>query len=239
MGNIVAGKGTDEGGERKKLSFIKDRPMQNFAIVATLFLGLCIWAVATNTDSNVKGNECGNSDGWPTISSSFMRKNTPFRGIAIGLFTFAIYVFMHVKDKALLIALHLFMLAFVVNMKENASNAAVHLELVLTGASVIYVSVVVSILMENASTIIKIISGVAAIISFVFGCLFCSMVWQGDLKQCEITMWYEYVWLGLLFASTIVIVETQEKIVNKEYTSKVGVLQAAEKAEDEIQLLSF
>ena len=236
MGNVFGGDGKND---EKKKSWIKDRPRNNFIAIALLFLGLCVWAIATNKDASVEGNECGDSDGWPTISSSFMRKKTPFRGIAIELFTFAIYVFMHVKDKALLLSLHLFMLAFVVNMKENDSNAAVHLELVLTGAVVIYISVVVSILLEHASLFIKIISGVSAVISFIFGCLFCSLVWQGDLVPCEPTMWYEYVWLGLLFASTIVIVETQEKIGNKEYTSKVGVLQTTEKSDDEMQLLNF
>ena len=223
----------------KKKSFLKDRPLQNFLVVAACFLILCVWAVASNKDSNVDHNECGDTDGWPTISSSFMRRKTPFRGIAIGLFTLAIYIFMHVRDKALLIALHLFMLAFVVNMKENASNAAVHLELVLTGAVVIYISVITNIMGGEASGAIKILSGASAIVSFIFGCLFCSMVWQGALKACEPNMWYEYVWLGLLFASTIVIVETQEKVINKKLTSSVGPIKNEDRPDESLSLLSF
>ena len=194
----------------------KKNVVYKWGAVVAAFIVLCSIAIVQNTNIWITDNaDCTLEKGLPTISSSLMRDGTPYRALVIGLFTISLFIFIHVRDKALLVTLHLFMLAFVVNMKKGQNEAETHTYLVLTGAAVVYVSLlhhVYEALTGNAKNNINIlvICTAMAVISAVFAILFCIPVFNKELGGCDSRTWYEYAWLGLLLLSTLTIAIEQE-----------------------------
>lgn len=184
--------------------------LPKWILVGTLFVIICWFAIVQNVDPNVENNQCGGKDGLPTISSSLMRSGTSYRALVIALFTISLFLFIHVKDKSLLVSLHLFMLAFVVNMNEGKSDAETHMDLVLSGAVIMYFSVVYNIFFEAGNILLKVFAGVVSIVSIIFGVLFCVNVWNDNMEPCDDKMIYEYLWLGPLLLSTIIVVVHEE-----------------------------
>ena len=83
-----------------------------------LLFGFC----ALISVANIFYDEC---DGIPTISQTLAMDT--FRGLTIGLFTFGIYAFLRVSERAFLFSIICFALAFVINMFEGPIT---HAELV-------------------------------------------------------------------------------------------------------------
>lgn len=165
-----------------------------------LLFGFC----ALITVANIFYDEC---DGIPTISQTLAMDT--FRGLTIGLFTFGIYAFLRVSERAFLFSIICFALAFVINMFEGPITHAelVSIASLVTAVSVLHRIYSCQLLRQESSLMIW--TGAWLFLSVVFGIIFYTN-YPSD-NECISTNWSEYVAFGSLYLSTYVLVYNDHK----------------------------
>ena len=165
-----------------------------------LLFGFC----ALISVANIFYEEC---DGIPTISQTLAMDT--FRGLTIGLFTFGIYAFLRVSERAFLFSIICFALAFVINMFEGPIT---HAELVSIASLVTAVSVIhriYSCQLLRKETTLMIWSGFWLISAATFGGIFYAN--YPSENECVPTNWSEYVAFASLYLSSYVLVYNDHK----------------------------